>query len=263
MSPKLSIATLLVCASCASATGSHPDAGRADARVRADAGDGDASEASPDAGGADSGPSGPDAAPTPANVLITEIVDATLPNGLPKFVELTNIGGMAADLSGYSLGVYSNGNTTLLNNNSVLLSGSLAANASYVVSFENSDGVGSGTFQSVYGMDPDHFAFAAVINGNDVIHLFLADGGGAGGVATGTGADATLVDAYGVVGAGGSPGGGIGEVWEYTDGHASRKQGTTGPAATFDDSQWQFSGADALDGLDASGIAAVTSPSTY
>ena len=33
-----------------------------------------------------------------ADLLITEVVDATLPGGLPKFVELTNTGGTAVDL---------------------------------------------------------------------------------------------------------------------------------------------------------------------
>jgi hypothetical protein len=196
-------------------------------------------------------------------VLITEIVDATQPNGLPKFVELTNIGGMPADLSGYSLGVYSNGNTTLNGASSRVLSGSLAGGDSYVVSFENSDAAGSSTFLTVYGADPDNFDFAALINGNDAVALFLADGGGAGGAATDTGADATKVDGYGVVGAGGSPGGGVGEVWEYTNGYASRTQATSGPAVIFDAAEWQFSGPGALDGLDASEIAALTSPGTH
>lgn len=256
---KSSIASLLLlCASCASATGSDPDAARADGRVRADAGAGDAAATATDGGNVDSGSALPDAAPGPANLLITEIVDGTLPSGLPKFVELTNIGGMPADLSGFSVGVYSNGGT-MLQGDSLVLSGTLAAGDSYVINFDDADAAGSSTFFTVYGGDPDHFDFAALINGNDVVVLFLADGGGAGGAATGTGADATAVDRYGVVGAGGSPG----EPWEYTDGYASRKQSTTGPAAVFNAVQWDFSGADALDGLDASGIAALTSPGSY
>lgn len=259
MTIKNSFIALLLCASCASATGSDPDASRADGRIRADAGNSDAI----DGGLADSSVPLPDAELGPANVLITEIVDGTLPGGLPKFVELSNIGGMPADLSGFSLGVYSNGGTGLIGGASGVLAGTLAAGDSYVVNFENSDGPGSSTFLSVYGVEPDNFDFSAQINGNDVIVLFLADGGGAGGAATGTGADATALDRYGVVGAGGSPGGGVGEVWEYTDGYATRKQGTTGPAAVFDPAQWDFSGPDALESLDASGIAALTSPGSH
>jgi hypothetical protein len=196
--------------------------------------------------------------PAPANILITEIVDATLTGGLPKFVELTNIGGMSADLSGYSLGMYSNGNTTLSGNASRVLSGTLAAGDSYVLNFENSDAAGSSSFRTVYGVDPDNFDFGALINGNDVLVLFLADGGGTGGAATDTGADATKVDAFGVVGVDG-----VGEAWDYTDGYASRMPAISSPAIIFDAAEWQFSGPDALDGLDASGIAAVTTPGTH
>lgn len=244
-------------ASCASATSSDPDGGgRADARIRSDSG-------VPDASAADAAPGAPDAAPGPASLLISEVVDATLSGGLPKFVELTNVGGMAADLSGYSVGVFSNGGNTLLRDPSIVLSGNLAPGASYVLSFENSDSPGVGSFNSVYGADPDNFVYSAQINGNDVIALFLSDGGGPGGAATGQGADATLVDLYGVIGAGGSPGGGVGEPWEYTDGFASRMQSVTAPSAVFTPSEWQFSGPDVLDGVDASGIAAMTSPGSH
>ncbi len=258
---KSSIAPFLLCFACASATGSDPDASRADARIRSDGGLADAQ--ADGNGDPDGGSSQPDATAGAANVLITEIVDATLTGGLPKFVELTNIGGMPADLSGYSLGVYSNGNTTLNGSVSRLLSGSLAAGDSYVLNFENSDAAGSSSFLTVYGADPDNFDFAALINGNDVVVLFLADGSGTSGVATDTGADATKVDGYGVVGVGGSPGGGVGEPWEYTDGYASRMLSTTGPAVIFNAAEWTFSGRDALDGLDASEIAALTSPGSH
>lgn len=250
------LASLL--ASCASGESSEADGGsRADARIRSDSGVPDAATESPDAD-----PVAPDAAPGPASLLITEVVDGDLPGGLPKFVELTNAGGMAADLSGYSLSVYSNGNSTLLRDPSLVLSGSLAAGASYVISFENADAPGNGSFRTVYGFDPDNFDFASQINGNDVIALFLADGGGPSGAATGQGTDATLVDIYGVIGAGGSPGGGVGEAWEYTDGFAARQSSVTAPSPVFSAAEWQFSGPDALDGADASGIAAMTSPGT-
>jgi hypothetical protein len=257
---------LLLSTSCASGQGGQPDASRADSRIRADAspndgGTDDASlvDAMP---GIDADLSQPDAPPTPANLLITEIVDATLTGGLPKYVEVTNIGGMGADLSGYSVGIYSNGNSTLQSTSKVL-SGSLAAGSSYVISFEDGDSAGSGSFFTVYAADPDFFDFAALINGNDVVALFLADGGGTAGAATGDGSDATLVDLYGVVAAGGSPDGGTGEVWEYTDGFATRKQSTTGPTATFTPAEWQFSGVDALEALDAGEIAALTSPGSF
>ena len=250
----------VVVASCATAAGEDAaDAGRADARVRADAspedpradasaGRADASTSSPDASLT------PDAAPRPLGdtLLITEIVDADLPGGLPKFVEITNLGAVAVDLSDYSLGIFNNGSFTLNNGvSSTPLGGTLAAAASYVISFETGDTLGNSSFRTVYGIDADDLSFDAVISGNDVVILFR-------GVATGTGADATVVDTYGVRGTDG-----VGEVWEYTDGFASRRQSVTVASDTFAPSEWDFSGPGALESVDAAGVAAATSPGTH
>tara|TARA_R110002073_G_scaffold208011_2_gene368346 strand:- start:85510 stop:86286 length:777 start_codon:yes stop_codon:yes gene_type:complete len=244
-------------ASCASANGdAGPDGGRFDARERADAGTGDAAgplgaaDAAPGAT-ADAGDTTPDAGILTEALLITEIVDADLAGGLPKFVELTNLGSASVDLSEFSLGVFSNGSFTINTGSSTSLSGSLAPSASFVVSFETGDSVGSSSFRTVYGFDADDLSFGAVINGDDAVVLFR-------GAATGTGADATIIDIYGVIGTDGT-----GEVWEYLDGFASRAAGATTPSATFVPTAWSFSGASALDGEDATAIAAATSPGTH
>ncbi len=191
------------------------------------------------------------AAAAQANLIISEVVDADLPGGLPKFVELTNTGAAPIDLSAYSIGNYSNGGTSLGGGGSTALTGTLAPGASYVISYENSDGPGVGFFFDVYGFDPDNFDQGSFINGDDVIALFL-------GVATGDGTDATLVDLYGVIGVDGTN-----EVWEYTDGYAYRNFDVISASATFDPSQWTFAGAGALDGVDGPGTAAVTTPGTH
>ena len=49
---------------------------------------------------------------TTPQLIISEVVDATLPGGLPKFVELTNTGSTTLDLSGFSIGNYSNARGT-------------------------------------------------------------------------------------------------------------------------------------------------------
>ena len=87
-------------------------------------------------------------------LIISEVVDATLPGGLPKFVELTNTGATTIDLSGYSIGNYSNGGLTLGGTSSTVLSGMLAPCESYVISYENSDAPGVGLFFDTYGFDP-------------------------------------------------------------------------------------------------------------
>ena len=190
-----------------------------------------------------------------AALIISEIVDATLPGGQPKYVELTNTGLSSIDLSAYSIGNFNNGGTVLGGGASTLLSGSLAAGDSYVITYENGDGPGVGTFFDTYGFDADNFDLGSFINGDDVIGLFL-------GAATGDGSDATLVDVYGVLGVDGS-----GEDWEYTDGYAFRNADINTPSATFDLSQWTFSGANGLEtGDDAEELALIlanTTPGTH
>lgn len=170
-----------------------------------------------------------------ADLIISEVVDATLPGGLPKYVELTNTGAAAVDLSAYSIGNYSNGGTTLGGGASTLLTGTLAPGDSYVISYESSDSPGVGLFFQTYGFDPDNFDQGAFVNGDDAIALFL-------GAATGDGSDATLVDVYGAIGVDGS-----GEAWEYTDGYSYRSFNTVAGTATFTPGEWFFGGADSLE----------------
>lgn len=188
-------------------------------------------------------------------LIISEVVDATLPGGLPKFVELTNTGVTDIDLSAYSIGNFNNGGTTLGGGASTVLSGTLVAGDSYVISYENGDSPGSSQFFDVYGFDPDNFDLGTFINGDDVIALFQ-------GAATGDGSDATLVDVYGVIGTDGS-----GEVWEYTDGFSFRNPNAISPSATFEASQWTFGGANSLETGDDSTelplIQANTTPGTH
>lgn len=178
------------------------------------------------------------AASAQADLIISEVVDATLPGGLPKYVELTNTGVSPIDLSQYSIGNFSNGATTLGGDASTVLSGTLAAGDSYVISYENGDGPAPdpSVFRDTFGFDPDNFNLGAFINGDDVVALFL-------GAATGDGSDATLVDVYGVVGTDGSD-----EVWEYTDGYSFRLPSvTTSNGGVFDASEWFFGGANSLE----------------
>ena len=177
-----------------------------------------------------------------ATLMITEIVDATLPGGLPKFVELKNVGNTTLDMSDFSIGNYNNGATTLGGGASALLSGSLAPGGVYVVSYENSDSSGVGIFYDTYGFDPDNFDLGAFINGDDAVAIFAADGSGTDGVATGDGSDATMIDVYGVIGTDGTS-----EAWEYTDGYAFRNPTVMVPNSTFTPSEWTFGGANALE----------------
>jgi len=202
----------------------------------------------------------PDANPAFGTLIISEILDGTLPNGLPKFVELTNIGDSPVDLEDWSIGVYSNGNGTLSTDPTLVLSTTLASCASYVVSLEGGDGPGDGTFFDVYGEDPDDFGLGAATNGDDVVALFFTDGSGPDGAATGDGSDATLVDVFGVIGVDGTD-----SDWEYTDSFAVRRPGTSGPNPVFDTNEWAFGVDDLFDPPNntAGFIAGSTSPGSH
>jgi len=188
-----------------------------------------------------------------ASLMISEIVDATLPGGLPKYVELTNTGATAIDLSTYSIGNFNNGGTNLGGGTSTALTGTLAAGGSYIISYENGDTVGSSQFFTTYGFDADNIELGSFINGDDVVALYQ-------GVATADGSDATLVDIFGVIGTDGT-----GESWEYADGYAYRV--ASGSNTTFTESEWFFSGVNGLEtGDDVTELALIlanTTPGTH
>jgi len=169
-----------------------------------------------------------------ADLLITEVVDATLTGGQPKWVEITNTGGSAVDLSAYSIGNINNGGTNLGGGSASVLSGSLAAGASYVLSYEADNGPGGSSFFSVYAQDPDFYFGGGYVNGDDCIVLFL-------GAATGDGSNATIVDVYGVIGVDGT-----GQSWEYTDSYSYRC-GNSANNGVFDETDWFIAGANALE----------------
>jgi hypothetical protein len=172
------------------------------------------------------------------NLIISEIVDGTLPGGQPKFVELTNTGSTAIDLGMYSIGNYNNGGTDLGGDASTLLSGSLTAADSFVIAYESAPAAPEvSVFESTYGFPPDLF-LGPFINGDDVIALFE-------GQATGDGSDATIIDLYGVIGVDGT-----GEAWEYMDGYSFRNPDVISASSTFVLSEWTFGGPDSLDGVD-------------
>jgi hypothetical protein len=193
-----------------------------------------------------------------ADVLITEVVDGTLPGGLPKWAEITNTGSSDADLSAYSIGNINNGGTTLGGGAALVLTGTLAAGQSTVGSYEADPGAPmTSNFYLVYGVEADFYFGGAYINGDDCIALYL-------GAATGDGTNATLVDVYGVIGVDGS-----GTTWEYQDSYAYRC-GNTANNGVFDESDWTIAGANALeegcggdDTCEAANLVANTTPGTH
>lgn len=189
-----------------------------------------------------------------ADLIISEIVDATLPGGLPKYVEITNTGSTPVDLSNFSLANFSNGSSTS-GFGSTALSGTLAAGDSYVASYEGGDSAGTGQFFDTYGFDPDDFSFGSFFNGDDVLILFDDTGYPGGGAAVDL---ADIVDVFGVLGTDGT-----GEPWEYTDGYAFRNPDVLSGSSTFSLSEWTFSGPNGLEtGDDVTELALILAETT-
>lgn len=153
-----------------------------------------------------------------AELLITAVYDGPLTGGVPKGVELYAATAID-DLSLYGLGSANNGGGS----DGVEFTfpgGSLVAGQRLYVASE-SDG-----FAAFMGFAPDYTSSAMSINGDDAVELFR---------------EGQRVDVFGDVDVDGS-----GQRWEYTDGWAYRSSARSG--ASFDPSDWQFSGINALDG---------------
>lgn len=180
-----------------------------------------------------------------ADIIISEVVDATLAGGNPKFVELTNTGN--ADYTfgaGAGIIVQSNANTDL--DIDVDLTGVvIPAGASYVIQSSSNDG--QNVFFNTYGFHADLYTPAFFSNGDD--RYIVTDGG--------------ILDIHGQIDTDGT-----GEAWEYTDGYAYRLPDyVSGVGSAFDISQWFHSGVNGLetgdDVTETQLILANTTPGTH
>ena len=183
-----------------------------------------------------------------ANLIISEVIDATLAGGNPKFVEITNTSGTDFTFSGGGIVVQSNSNTDL--DIDVDLTGvTINAGQSYVIQTEANDG--QAVFEATYGFAADMYSTAFFSNGDD--RYILADADDGAGVAT------NLVDIHGAIDVDGS-----GEPWEYLDGYAFRLPTVlSGNGGVFDIAEWFHSGVNGLEtGDDVEELALILANST-
>jgi len=162
---------------------------------------------------------------TGQDLIITGVIDGPLPGGYPKGIELY----AANDIA--DLGIYGIENAA---------NGAAAEGVDYT--FPN-DAITAGTFiyLAVNGstdgfiqyldVTPQYESSVMNINGDDTVVLYK---------------NGTIEDSIGEIAADGT-----GTDWEHLDGWAYRNDGV-GPNATFDSSEWTFSGINALDGCDLS-----------
>ncbi len=157
------------------------------------------------------------------DLVITGAIDGPLPGGTPKGIELYVVNNIA-DLSIYGIESTTNG--------------AAAAGAEFTFP---ADAVTAGTyiyvatedtnFNQYLGVTPQYINSVVGVNGDDTIILYK---------------NGAVEDTVGRIGEDGT-----GQDWDYLDGWAYRNSGA-GPNATFDPTEWTFSGANALDGCDKS-----------
>lgn len=159
------------------------------------------------------------------DLLITGVIDGPLPGGFPKGFELYAVNAIP-DLSIYGLESTTNG-AAATGAEYTFPTDAIAAGTFIYIGHNNS----SSGFTQYLGVTPQYEDNVASVNGNDTVILYKND---------------VIEDLLGRVGEDGSN-----TDWDHLDGWAYRKSGN-GPSATFDASEWTFSGANALDGCDKS-----------
>ena len=154
------------------------------------------------------------------DLVITGIIDGPITGGVPKAMELYVVNDIT-DLSIYSLERAPNGNAPDGVADFTFPATSVSSGDYLYVSKEIPE------FTNYFGFAPDYETTAIDVNGDDAVILYKSG---------------VLEDVYGVPGTDGT-----GESWEHLDGWAYRNN-TEGPNATFDSSEWTFSGINAVDG---------------
>jgi len=166
-----------------------------------------------------------------ADLVITGVYDGPLSGGVPKGVELYVINDIA-DLSIYGLGSANNGGGS---DGQEFSFPAVAATAGAYI-YVASDDIG---FTDFFGFAPTYTSNAMSINGDDAIELF---------------ANGAVIDIFGDINVDGS-----GQPWEYLDGWSYRRSGTVA-GTNFSDTDWVFSGRNALDGATSNADAATPVP---
>lgn len=156
--------------------------------------------------------------PPTNSLVITGVYDGDLTGGLPKGIELYVINSIP-DLSIFGLGSANNGGGTDGEEFTFPAVSATAGDYIYVAS-ESTE------FANFFGFAPDYIDLAMAINGDDAVELFE---------------NGQVIDVFGDINTDGS-----GQAWDYEDGWAYRN--TAGPSSTFTVSEWDYSGANALDG---------------
>ncbi len=155
------------------------------------------------------------------SLIISGVIDATLPGGQPKVVEFYTLHDIP-DLSAYGFGSANNGGGT---DGEEFTFPAIAVNAGTYIHVATD----STEFVNFFGFSADYTdPSAGNVNGDDAIELFH---------------NGTVIDVFGDINTDGS-----GQPWEYLDGWAYRNTNSQPNGGTWIIAEWTFSGVDALDG---------------
>jgi len=154
------------------------------------------------------------------DLLITAAYDGPLSGGTPKGVELYVVSDIA-DLSQYGIGSANNGGGSDGEEFTFPAESVLAGTFIYISSNDVS-------FTEYFGFPPNYVSGAMSINGDDAIELFQ---------------NGAVIDVFGDINVDGN-----GTPWEYLDGWAYRNDGTGANGGVFVESDFMYSGPNAVDG---------------
>jgi len=153
------------------------------------------------------------------SLIITSVFDGPLAGGRPKGIELFSLSAIP-DLSMYGIGSANNGGGSD-GEEFTFPADSLARGTYFYIASDSTE------FHNFFGIPPTYVASAVNVNGDDAIELFQ---------------NGVVIDLFGDIHTDGT-----GEAWEYTDGWFSRNY-RSHPSSSFNITQWNSTGTNALDG---------------
>ncbi|MDP7004842.1 MAG: hypothetical protein QF718_01340, partial [Phycisphaerales bacterium] len=154
------------------------------------------------------------------DLMITAVYDGPLSGGTPKGVELY-VTADIPDLSAYGIGSANNGGGSDGEEFTLPAEAATAGSFIYISSNDTS-------FIDYFGFAPNYVSSSMGVNGDDAVELFHAG---------------AVIDVFGDINTDGT-----GQSWEYKDGWAYRNDGTSANGGIFVDTDFTYSGPDALDG---------------